>query len=134
MALVDIDVDIDLALADGFEGSLDIGLQGRLIAFDGEPIVGAGVADGLGDLRIAGDGVDGDHGASKLRPAASFASNRGIAVVSLVLSSTASCPRTRWLLAAIDSPFAQIVNLVNPSSDPWGGSPREDSCRRCLLD
>ena len=37
---------------------------------------------------------------SRLRPAASFSSNRGIAVVSLVLSSTASCPRTRRLLAA----------------------------------
>src|SRR5208282_3549214 len=63
VALVDIDVDINLALADGFEGSLDIGLEGRLIAFNGEQIVGSGVADGLGDLRIAGDGVDGDHGA-----------------------------------------------------------------------
>jgi len=40
-----------------------IGLQGRLIAFDGEQIVGSGVADGSGDLRIAGDGVDGGHGA-----------------------------------------------------------------------
>ena len=37
---------------------------------------------------------------SRLRPAASFSSNTGMAVVSLVLSSTASCPRTRRLLAA----------------------------------
>ena len=49
------------ALVGGLEGGLDIGLQGRLIAFDGEQIVGSGVADGLGDLRIASDGVDGDH-------------------------------------------------------------------------
>src|SRR5208283_3872870 len=63
VALVEIDVDFDLALVGGLEGGLDIGPQGRLIAFDGEQIVGSGVADGLGDLRIAGDGVDGDHGA-----------------------------------------------------------------------
>lgn len=37
---------------------------------------------------------------SRLRPAASFSSNTGMAVVSLVLSSTASCPRTRRLLVA----------------------------------
>ncbi len=31
----------------------------RLIALDGEQMVGSGVADGLDDLRIPGDGVDG---------------------------------------------------------------------------
>jgi hypothetical protein len=50
VALVEIDVDFDLALA-GFEGGLDIGLQGRLIAFDGEQVVGARGADRLGDLK-----------------------------------------------------------------------------------
>ena len=37
---------------------------------------------------------------SRLRPAASFSSSTGMAVVSLLLSSTASCPRTRRLLVA----------------------------------
>src|SRR5271157_4477078 len=37
---------------------------------------------------------------SRLRPAASFSSSRGMTVVSLVLSSTASCPRTRRLFVA----------------------------------
>jgi hypothetical protein len=63
VALVEIDVDFGLALIGGLEGGLDIGLEGRLIAFDGEQIVCSGVADGLGDPRIAGDGVDGDDGA-----------------------------------------------------------------------
>ena len=63
VTLVEIDVGLDLALIGGLEGGLDIGLQGRLIAFDGEQIVGADVADGFCDVRIAGDGVDGDHGA-----------------------------------------------------------------------
>jgi hypothetical protein len=51
------------ALVGGFEGGLDIGQQGRLIAFDREQIIGPGGADRSGDLRIAGDGVDADHGA-----------------------------------------------------------------------
>ena len=37
---------------------------------------------------------------SRLRPTASFSSRRGMALVSLVLSSTASCPRTSRLLVA----------------------------------
>src|SRR5271166_6645061 len=60
VALVEIDIDFDLAFFSGFEGRLDIGLQGRLIAFDGEQIIGSGVADGLGDVRIASDRVDRD--------------------------------------------------------------------------
>src|SRR5690242_13409097 len=39
VALVEIDVDFDLARVGGFEGGLDVGLQGRLVAFDGEQIV-----------------------------------------------------------------------------------------------
>jgi hypothetical protein len=41
VALVEIDVDFDLALFSSFEGGLDIGLEGRLIAFDGKQIVGS---------------------------------------------------------------------------------------------
>ena len=37
---------------------------------------------------------------SRLRPAASFSSSTGMAVVSLLLPSTASCPSTRRLLVA----------------------------------
>jgi hypothetical protein len=48
-----------------------------LIAFDGEQIVGFGVADGLGDLRIAGDGVDGDHGAFEAPAGGKFPEQHG---------------------------------------------------------
>ena len=77
VALVDIDVDFDLALVGGFEGGLDIGLKGRLIAFDGEQVVGPGVADGFCDLRIAGDGVDGDHGAFEAAAGGEFLEQQG---------------------------------------------------------
>src|SRR5947209_13237669 len=72
VALVEIDVDFDLAFAGGCEGGLDIGLQARLIAFDGEQVVGSHGADRLGDLRIAGDRVDGDHGAFKAAAGGEF--------------------------------------------------------------
>ena len=100
VALVEIDVDFDLALVGGCEGGLDVGLQARLITFDGEQIIGSGVADGSSDLRIAGDGVDGDLGAFEAAAGGELLEQYGMAVVSLVLSSTASCPRTRRLLAA----------------------------------
>ena len=53
VAFVVIDIDIDLAFAGGVEGGLDISLQGRLVAFDGEQIVSSGGADGLSDLGMA---------------------------------------------------------------------------------
>ena len=39
--------------------SFKVGMGDRLIALDSEQMVGCGVADGLGDLRIPGEGVDG---------------------------------------------------------------------------
>ncbi len=39
--------------------SFKVRMGERLIALDGEQMVGSGVADGLDDLRIPGDGVDG---------------------------------------------------------------------------
>ena len=63
-----------------FEGRLDIGLQGRLIAFDGEQII-LGVADGLGDVRMQAIASIVTKAPSRLRPAASFSSSRGMTAV-----------------------------------------------------
>ena len=74
-------------------------MQGRLIALDGEQVVGPDGSD-AGDLRIAGDGVDGDHGAFEAAAAASLSSSTGMASISLLLSSMASWPSTRRVLVA----------------------------------
>ena len=55
---LDVDVDFDRACCRRRRRPPSISaLQGRLVAFDGEQVVGAHGEDGLGDLRIAGDGV-----------------------------------------------------------------------------
>ena len=58
---------------------------------------------------------------ARLRPAARFSSNRGIAVVSLLLSSTASCPRTRPLRAAkadqLAEPTGSLATIRSASLD-----------------
>ena len=45
MALVDVRGDFDVLRLGGLESGFDIGLQGRLIAFDGEQVIRADVAD-----------------------------------------------------------------------------------------
>ena len=45
-----------------------MGLQGWLVAFEGEQTLDLGVEDRSVDLRIAGDGVDGGHSAFEARP------------------------------------------------------------------
>jgi hypothetical protein len=63
VARVDVRGDFDVARLGSLEGGFDIGLQDRLIAFDGEQAIRADVADGRGDFGIAGNRVDGDEGA-----------------------------------------------------------------------
>lgn len=64
---------------------------GGPVAFDDEEIITAAGHDRLGDSGLCADGVNRDQ-----RPLSSSRSKRrGIAVISLLLSSTASWPRTR---------------------------------------
>ena len=100
MAFVDIGCGFHLTLFSGLEGGFDIGQQGRLVAFDGEQIIGFNVADGSGDRGIACDGVDGDQGAFEAAAGGEFLEQQRDGGRFVGLSSTASCPRTRWLLVA----------------------------------
>ena len=99
MALVDVRGDFDVLRLGGLEGGFDIGLQGRLIAFDGEQVIRADVADGSWRFR---DCRRSRRWSRRLKAAAeaSFSSRMGMAVVSLDLWSTASCPRTRCVSEA----------------------------------
>jgi hypothetical protein len=60
MSLVVIDDRLEGVGGRRGEVILDLGAQGRLIGLDGQQVLGAGVPDGGGDGRVAGDGVDGD--------------------------------------------------------------------------
>ena len=62
-------------------------------------MVGSGVADGLGDGSLAGDGVDGDHAFQAAAGGEFFEQPRDRGrFAGLVVDP--SCPRTKWLLAA----------------------------------
>ena len=66
IALVDVAVDIAGAAGGIDEEALDLGMKAWLVGLDGEQVVGLVVNDGLGDIRIADDGVDGHQSAGEL--------------------------------------------------------------------
>lgn len=53
---------LDLALGRISKIGFDLGMQGGLVALERQEVIGLCVGDGLGDLGIGGDGVDGDQG------------------------------------------------------------------------
>ncbi len=98
MTLVDVD-------DTGMEGRLgvleepfDLVAQGRLVGLDGQKIVGADLTHRLCDGAAAGDRVDGHD--RVLEAAANRSSSAGMAVNSLDLPATASCPSARRLAVA----------------------------------
>ena len=60
--LVDGLCGLHLAAGRVSEIGLDFGMQRRLVALERQEVIGLCVGDGLGDLGIGGDGVDGDQG------------------------------------------------------------------------
>jgi len=76
-------------------------MQGGLVILDGQQVVGTPFEDGGGDLGLAPHGVDSlplrRRGVTSAPFSSSLWSNSGMAVISLDLTSVASCPRTsRW--------------------------------------
>jgi hypothetical protein len=57
---------IDLAGRCCFEVTFDVGMQRRLVVLHGQKIVGLGVENALGNVRIASHGVDRDQGALEI--------------------------------------------------------------------
>ena len=110
MALVEIDVDLDLAHVCGLEGGLDVGLQGRLVAFGGEETIGSYGADGLGVRHAFGTSLVLDPGKMLQQKPQSGGSCGFIRQGGHGAGSESEAP--------INSPLPQFVNAVNPSSEP----------------
>ena len=56
-----------MSAAAGGEEGLDLPAEGRPVGLEGEQIVAAAVDDGLGDLDLGPDGVDGDERAGQVQ-------------------------------------------------------------------
>ena len=87
-----------------------IGFEGRLIALEGEDIVGGVIEDFLSDVDLTAHGVDGDDGAGELgRPGATAASGRGgigshhLSMSGGAFGTTAAAPGTNSLGTALSS-------------------------------
>jgi hypothetical protein len=95
--------------------------EGWPVVLQREQIIAAAVDDGLGDLDLGSDRIDGDEDPFSSKRL----SNRGIATISLDLSVTASCPNTRrWRLAQAET---RVQGLAPPWT--WRGSVAR-FCRR----
>jgi hypothetical protein len=95
VGLVEVDPGVEGVSCRLEETGLDLGAQARLIGFDDEEIVGVGRPDGTADGGVGGDRIDADDAALGPPPSASGSSGRGITVVSLGSSATASWPSPR---------------------------------------
>jgi hypothetical protein len=100
MAVVGIAIGIETAGWRIVEESLDLALERGLVGIDGQQILGLGVFDGGSDRRIGRNGIDRDERPLRPPPSASRSTRTGMAVISLDLSATASCPSTRQEMVA----------------------------------
>lgn len=73
------------------EGKGDLFEQFGLVLLQAQEIVGLALLDQCCDLFLATHGIDAHHPFNS-----SISSNAGMAVISLVLPSTCSCPSTSW--------------------------------------
>ena len=110
MALVEVGEGVELGGRGVLEEGFDLGLQGRLVGLDGEKVIGPGRGDGGGDVRIAGDGIDGDDGPFEGAARRQALEESGMALVSVDFSSTASCPSTSR---------AEVAKADTRWSGPW---------------
>lgn len=87
---------LDAAMLLGGRGAeivLDIGFERRLVALEGEQVIGLVGDDLVGDLDFAAHGVDADERALELLGLREVIEQIRKAVISLVFSGTLSCAR-----------------------------------------
>jgi hypothetical protein len=65
MAFVVRGVGVECAGRKGIKAGLDLGAQGRLVGFDRQQVIGAGLLDGGCDCPVGRDGVDGNQRAAE---------------------------------------------------------------------